>query len=218
MYSIAKKAKLILTPSNQSKKDLIGLVKIPEEKIFVIPWGVDLKKFRPTKTKRNRKIVGYIGGLGKRKNVEWILYLAKEFKDFEFKIAGKGAELNKLIRIKKKLKLNNVKFIGFVPEENLIEFYNSITIFIFPSLEEGFGIPLVEAMACEVPYIIGTNTGIGKILPIYKFSNFRELKNVLDKIKKSKIRPLKNQRRWLIKNNLTWKGHVTQLIEIYEKF
>ncbi len=217
MYNVAKKAKYILTPSQQSKTDLINILNISESKIFVIPWGVDLNLLKPMKKKRRRpKIVGYLGGLGKRKNIEWLLYLAKEFNDFIFKIAGVGAQLRKLKEMTENFKLKNVEFVGFVPEEKLSEFYNSIDIFVFPSFYEGFGIPLLEAMACEVPYIIGTYTGIGEILPVYKIQNFAQLQELLKKIVNKDLPQLKNLRRWTIRNGFTWKEHTKKLLKLYE--
>lgn len=218
MYIIAKNAKIITTPSKQSKEDLVRYVKINEEKIHVIPWGIDLEVFKPEKRgKEKGLVVGYVGGLGKRKNVEWLLFLAKRFPDIIFKIAGVGPRLCELKRIKDKLKLNNVCFMGFIKEDELSQFYSSLDIFIFPSLYEGFGIPLLEAMACEVPYIIGTNAGIGEVLPIYKVSNFNELRELLTKIKDGKIKPLKNQRNWIVRNKFTWKDHLNKLLEVYRK-
>jgi len=220
MYNIAKKARIIITPSAQSKNDIIKFLKVPQNKIQVIPWGIDLKVFRPIKKKKRREklVVGYLGGLGKRKNVEWLLHLAKILEnDMHVKIAGTGPRLSFLTKLKDMLKLTNVEFVGFISEEKLPDFYNSLDVFVFPSFYEGFGVPLLEPMACEVPYIIGTNAGIGEILPIFKIRNFEELKNLLRKIKNGKIRPLKNQREWIIKNKLTWGEHVKKLVDIYDK-
>jgi glycosyltransferase involved in cell wall biosynthesis len=222
MYWVAKRARIIITPSRQSKEDLVNIVGVFEDKIFTLPWGIDLNHFRPRKFKRSqndrRIIVGYVGGLGKRKNVDWPLYVAKTLKDEIYvKIAGNGPRLPFLIGLKNKLKLTNVEFVGFIGEEKLQDFYNSLDVFVFPSFYEGFGVPLLEAMACEVPYIIGTNAGIGEVLPIYKIRNFNELRKILLKIKDEEIKPLKNQRRWIIKNKMTWKDHVKKLIKIYSE-
>lgn len=221
MYNIAKLAKHIITPSYQSKGDIIRFLNVEEEKISVVPWSVDLGFFKPIrkrKTNHRKLVIGYLGGLGKRKKVEWLLLLAKKFKDDIFvKIAGSGPQLQKLIKLKEKLQVENVEFVGFISESKLPQFYTSLDVFIFPSLYEGFGIPLLEAMACEVPYIIGTNAGIGEILPIYKVDSFKEFKTLLKEINEGKIILLKNQRRWLIKNKLTWKEHIKKLVEIYGK-
>jgi len=222
MYWIAKRAKIIITPSRQSKEDLINIVGFSEDKIFTLPWGIDLNHFRPKKTKKNlnnRKIVvGYVGGLGKRKNVEWLLYSARSLKDnIHVKIAGDGPRLSFLMELKNKLKLTNVEFVGFINEKKLPDFYNSLDVFVFPSFYEGFGVPLLEAMACEVPYIIGTNAGIGEILPIYKIKKFSQLKLLLEKIIRKEFSPLKDQRKLLIRSKLTWNDHVSTLVEIYKK-
>jgi len=219
MYNIAKNAKIIHTPSFQGKSDIIKFLRVDKEKIKVIPWSVDLEFFRPFRKKEKNKALtaGYLGGLGKRKNVEWIIKVAKKFENsIIFKIAGVGPRLIPLKKLTQKLEAKNVEFVGFIPEKDLPEFYNSLDIFIFPSLYEGFGVPLLEAIACEVPYIIGTNAGIGEILPIYKINSFKQLEEILKKIKERKLEPLKNQRRWIIENRLTWKENVNKLIEVYK--
>jgi len=206
-------------PSNQTKRDLVELFNISEDRILYLPWGVDLEHFKPKigKRSKNKKLtIGYVGGLGKRKNVEWLLYLAKYFGDeVHLKIAGAGPMLIPLIELKKRLHLNNVEFVGFINEGQLPDFYNSIDVFIFPSLYEGFGIPLVEAMACEVPYIIGTNAGIGEFLPIYKISSMLDLTSIVGKIIERKLKPLKNQRQWITKCRLTWNDYIQKLMEVY---
>jgi len=162
MMKIALKSNHLVTVSKSTKKDLINLLNVKKDRISLIYGGVDHKQFYPiNKRKKNKKFtLGYIGGLGKRKNIEIILKVAEEFgqENVLFKIAGRGPELNKLIRLKNKLGLNNVEFVGFVPEEKLNNFYNSLDVFIFPSLYEGFGLPVLEAMACGVP-IIASNRG-----------------------------------------------------------
>ncbi len=158
MCNIAKKAEKIVAVSESTKNDLIKFLKIPEEKIAVIYEGVDYNKFYPLKKEKSKGqfVVGYLGGLGKRKNVESLLQAAKiliKEKKIVFKIAGKGHELKSLIELKNKLKLKNVEFVGFVPDDKLNEFYNSLDVFVFPSFYEGFGLPIIEAMACGTPVI-----------------------------------------------------------------
>jgi glycosyltransferase involved in cell wall biosynthesis len=126
--------------------------------------------------------------------------------------------LDKITNVLKKLGMNFVCTNGKLKYEDLGKFYSKIEIFIsIPYEAAGFNMVWLEAMACEVPYIIGTNAGIGEILPIYKISSFNELKNLLSKIRKKKIKPLRNQRRWIIKNGMTWKRHVNQLINLYRR-
>jgi glycosyltransferase involved in cell wall biosynthesis len=68
-------------------------------------------------------------------------------------IGGTGPLLGELRQLAEQLELKDVEFRGFVPEEGLNEFYNELDIFAFPSDYEGFGLPLLEAMACRVPVV-----------------------------------------------------------------
>jgi len=167
MMKIAVKANHLIAVSNSTKRDLIKILNVPEKKISVIYEGVDHKKFYPLGKKKKKVFtIGYIGGLGKRKNIDYILKVAKEFKKDEkilFKIAGKGPELNRLINLKKEMNLKNVEFLGFISEKKLNNFYNSLDLFIFPSYYEGFGLPVTEAMACGIPIMVSNVSSLVEI-------------------------------------------------------
>ena len=147
-----------------------------------IPNGVNIKLFKPNPNiKRERLLCGIAQKYNKQKIINTI----------------------------QKVKLDWISTEGKLPYNKLPEFYSKIGIFIsIPYKQAGFNLVWLEAMACEVPYIIGTNAGIGEILPIIKVSNFEELRKILEEIKNYKIEPLKNQRDWIIRNKLTWKEHV----------
>jgi glycosyltransferase involved in cell wall biosynthesis len=157
----------------------------------LIPNGVNLSIFKKYK---NIKRIKNLVGLAQRYNLMKIISAVKKA-GFDF------------IHTQNKMKY-----------EDLGKFYSKIEIFIsIPYEAAGFNMVWLEAMASEVPYIIGTNAGIGEILPIYKIRDFDELRNILLKIKNKEIKPLKNQRRWIIKNKMTWKDHVKKLIKIYSE-
>jgi glycosyltransferase involved in cell wall biosynthesis len=216
MYQLAKRAKIIHSPSYQSRKDLIKVLCIPKEKIFVIPWGIDLKRFRPLRRRRDEFTVGYLGGLGRRKNVDTVLRVAKtlERENIKFKIGGTGPQLNKLIKIKEKLKLKNVEFLGFIEEEKLPEFYNSLDVFLFPSSYEGFGIPVLEAMACGVHVIsskIPSSVEIGSNIFLYFKSEVEIPKLILNlRRKRSKKKLIKRAKKF------DWKDVVEKFTQIYD--
>jgi len=155
-----------------------------------IPNGVNLQIFRKFRSiKRRENLVG----------------LAQKY------------NLEKIIKVLKSLKFPYNYTEGKLKYEDLGKFYSTIEIFIsIPYQQAGFNMVWLEAMACEVPYIIGTNAGIGEILPIYKVNSVEKLKEILKKIKDRKLEPLKNQRKWIIENKLTWEEHVNKLIEVYE--
>jgi len=107
---------------------------------------------------------------------------------------------------------------GALPFDKIPEFYAKIGTFVsIPYKEAGFNMVWLEAMACEVPYIIGTTAGIGEVLPIYKVKDFVELNNILVKIKNKELEPLKNLRKWITKNGFVWPKNAKKLIELYER-
>ena len=136
---------------------------INPEKIVVIPNGVDLADFQfPISNfqKDNKKLtVGTLGRLtaekGTKSFVEAMPKVLENDINVRFIIAGEGNLRSGLEGQAKRLGIEDrVAFLGFVPEEKKIEVYSSFDIFVFPSLAEGFGIVLIEAMALGLPCVV----------------------------------------------------------------
>jgi len=224
MMKIAKKANHLIAISDSTKKDLIRILKVPESKISVIYEGVDPKKFYPIKREKGKQfVIGYLGGLGKRKNIDYILDVAKKLEENEkifFKIAGRGPELDRLVKLKEKKNLKNVEFFGFVPDKELNKFYNSLDLFIFPSYYEGFGLPVVEAMASGIPIMVSNR---GSLIEISKDSgiliNPDDPKNAVAEIEKI-VRNPKLQKELKIKSikkakEFDWNKTAKETFKIY---
>jgi glycosyltransferase involved in cell wall biosynthesis len=159
-------SKHIIAISGQIKKELINLYGVPEDKIRVILEGVG-EEFRPLKKLRNEiPTIGYLGGFGFRRHVEFIIKTANELKrqfpkfKFKVKLYGKGFNLTHLIDLAESYGLDNIDFMGFAPENKLVDIYNSFDLFMFPSEYEGFCYPILEAQKCEIPVIIQKNAMI----------------------------------------------------------
>lgn len=225
MIKIALRANHIIAVSESTKRDLIKRLRIPEEKISIIHEGVNHKKFYPKRIKNRKKFVmGYLGGFGKRKNLGFILKLAKEFeKDRKvfFKLAGKGPEKERLENMVKNLGLNNVEFVGFVPDEELNNFYNSLDLFLFPSLYEGFGLPVLEAMACGIPVMV-SNIGslpeiVGDVGMIISINNLIKTKEDIEKIiKNKKIRQEMKNKGIKRTKEFSWDKTINEIIKVYK--
>ena len=167
MMFFTKRADHFIVISEATRQDLIKICGIPEEKITLIYIGVDHKKFFPIEHKeKNKKItIGFLGGLVKRKNATILLDVAKllENENVHFKIGGKGAGLEELKLKKERLGLKNVEFVGFIPEEELNEFYNSLDLFIAPTTYDGFCMPALESMASGCAVIVSKTGALPEV-------------------------------------------------------
>lgn len=159
-----RKADCIITMSEAVKKSLLRYFG-EGNKITAIPEGVD-ETFRPCEKEAvlpvlnryelERPYILSVGTLEPRKNYPLLLQAFKRLRvDWDLVIIGKrGWKWQEIFRTREQLKLlDRVKILGYVPDEELPLFYNGAEIFIFPSLYEGFGLPVLEAMACGTPVI-----------------------------------------------------------------
>jgi glycosyltransferase involved in cell wall biosynthesis len=148
----AVKCKHIVTISKETKADLVRLFDVPENKITVLYPGIR-EDLEPKESWHPRFTIGYLGQLDHRKRVHLLI---KAFKaaniNAELLIAGTGPDEQKLKELAGAD--NRIKFLGFVPDDKICDFYNSIDLFCFPTACEGFGLPIVEAMACEKPVLV----------------------------------------------------------------
>lgn len=177
----AMRADMVIAISENTKHDILEILNIPEERIRVIYLGVS-SCFRPsveeTKVKETLSKYGidsqyllFVGAIEPRKNIAGLVRayhsLGQELKDnFKLLIVGASGWLNEQIySLVSELGLQeNVKFLGFVPDEDLVFFYNGAAAFVYPSFYEGFGIPVVEAMACGTPVITSDVSSLPEVV------------------------------------------------------
>jgi glycosyltransferase involved in cell wall biosynthesis len=161
-----KKYKKIIAVSSLTEKTLKEVFPEISEKILTIPNGIDTERFNILETKdKLRKelnlpngILGIcVGRLTAFKNQKFLIKVAREIQreDFYILIVGDGDDYEKLEQeIRKEGLENRVKLLGFVPSEKIPYYLKASDIFLYPSLKEGFGIVVSEAMASCLPTII----------------------------------------------------------------
>ena len=138
-----KMSQAIIVVSQKSKDDLLEFTDIKADKIHVVYNGINHDFFYPNEIKKINEIftIRYSGGLGGRKNIETLLYAARILEDrhieFKMEISGMNPEKIGLTELMDELKLKNVSFMGFVPDDKLREFLSEADLFVFPSLYEG---------------------------------------------------------------------------------
>ncbi len=170
---------VILTVSEYGKREVAKYVGIPGEKIKVIYNAVD-ERFRPLKLEEVREYLRrrhyperyllFVGAIEPRKNIGTLLRAFKKIeKDFDnvyLVIAGPMGWLYEDVfkKVEDLRVKDKVRFTGFVSDEELVYLYNGAEVFVYPSFYEGFGIPVLEAMACKVPVVVSDSSSLPEIV------------------------------------------------------
>lgn len=158
---------------------------LSSEKIVVIYHGIDKsKKVEYTVTNNNKIIVGSIGRLEKVKGYQYLInainILINKGYNLECQILGDGSDLDSLILLKNKLGINNnIKFLGF--DDNINHFLDTLDIYVQPSIQESFGISILEAMNRSRPVVASNIGGIPEIIKnnvtgiLFESQNYNDL-------------------------------------------
>jgi len=160
-YKTLKGSSKIITLSSSLKKEVIKFKNL-ENKIEVIPNGVNTQLFFPNSETRENLII-YTGSLIKRKGVEFLIRAIPEVieshQDVQLILIGEGNEENNLRNLVNSLNLNNnIRFLGQISQDLVKEWLQKSKLFVLPSVEEGQGVVLIEALASGTP-CIGSNVG-----------------------------------------------------------
>ncbi len=134
---------------------------VPEAKVRVINYGVDTEAFTPGPKHDNVFRIVYCGMVCLRKGPQYLLQAWKELALKNAEIWLLGVVLDDAVGMLKQYEgLPGLKIVGHVDSRpELAELYRQGTLFVFPSVEDGFGMVVTEAMACGVPVVISDNTG-----------------------------------------------------------
>ncbi|MBI5605587.1 MAG: glycosyltransferase family 4 protein [Deltaproteobacteria bacterium] len=176
-----KRANKIISVSHHTRQDLIEILKVPSEKIVVIheaPSPIfrpyDRNKVRTLLKERygiKKKYIYHLGNIEPRKNLIVLLQaftrVCQELgTEYQLVVSGqKGWLIRSLSHFLKNYPMRDqVLFTGYVPMEDLPFLMNGAEIFVFPSLYEGFGLPVLEAMSCGTPVISSNRSSIPEIV------------------------------------------------------
>tara|TARA_S200000501_G_scaffold348693_1_gene364109 strand:+ start:1887 stop:3002 length:1116 start_codon:yes stop_codon:yes gene_type:complete len=231
----AKKAKAIITVSNYSKQDIVKTYGVENNKVHVIYNGVS-NTFTTINEREKIKIKDqytsgqnffiFIGSIHKRKNISNLLKAFNLYKlNFQSQtkllIVGKKRWWSKEMKeaFKNSNFKNDILFTGYLTETNLPKVLASSLGLCFPSLFEGFGLPIIEAMKCGVPVITSNTSSMPEIcgdagIKIDPY-NIHEISNAMSKIESNQ-----KFREQLIKLGLSrseifnWETASDQLLEI----
>lgn len=238
---LLKRVTAVIVDSKCSKKDVLKIVGLDEERVFVVYLAAG-EQFRQTTEKgkltkiKNKyrlpeKFVLYVGDATWNKNVPGLIkatqkinvplvLVGKQLADFNF---DRTNLWNKdLIEIENLTK-NDARICksGFVPQEDLVLIYNLATVCAIPSFYEGFGLPVLEAMACGCPVVTSRVSSLPEVAGEGAFyvapNDINEIANGIGEIYfNSQVREKFRQKGLLQAKKFSWKKTVQETIAVYE--
>ena len=170
---VSKADKIISTSKSYAETSMV--LKDFLDKVEIIPNGVALNRFNPKIEVGNirerynlpsENIILYVGRFVKYKGLEYLIRAMKYVEHGTLIIAGKGKLERYLKQIVRNEQSKNVKFLGYVPDEDLPKLYRVSDIYVLPSITRGenFGISALEAMACGVPVVASDLPGVRELV------------------------------------------------------
>jgi starch synthase len=135
---------------------------IPTEKLRLLPYGVNVSRFQkvaePTESQFD---ILYVGAMSLRKGIQYLVQAYKKIKHPNKSLTFVGAPSRELIKMLKMRNLwpEDTKVLGHVPQAELKNIMSRSSVLVLPSIEDGFGMVMAQAMACGSPVIASSNTG-----------------------------------------------------------
>lgn len=158
-----------ITALSHALKDATASIGIHPDKIRVVPNGVDTAQFTPPVDSNRDDVILYVGTLIERKGLKYLLVavsaLFESFPNYRLVLVGDGPQELRLKRLAENLGIaERVSFLGFQPPERVRMWMQRAKVLVLPSLEEGMGVVLLEALACSTPVIGSRVDGIQEVI------------------------------------------------------
>ncbi len=222
---------VIVTPTPYSKKLLEGYG--IKKQIYAISNGIELDLFKQNKKaketfrkryniKENQKVIIALGLYIKRKGILDFVELSKRLPEYKFIWFGDSplSVAPKEIREAVNTKRENLLFAGHVKQELIAEAMNGCDLYIFPTLEETEGIPIIEACACKTPALIRDipvfEDWLEDGVNVYKAKDIDEFEDKIKKIVEKKL-PYLGEKAYEVAKERDIKAVGKKLKEVYEK-
>lgn len=172
----------IIAVSEFTRREIIGLLNVPEDKVFAIHSGIESPRLKPetrnlkpessslelgTAAGADRKFLFTVGTLEPRKNYAFLVDVFDRL-DFDGDLViagGRGWKFEPILeRIARSPKRDRIRILDFVTDDELDRLYRTCSLFVFPSLYEGFGFPPLEAMARGAPVVSAATGSLPEVL------------------------------------------------------
>lgn len=160
----------VITISEHSRRDLLDHTPLRPDQVSVTPLGLDADRFRPASERpEGRPYVFCVAGADPTKNVGSLVEAFAKLpealrRDYELVLAGDVCRRADIRAAIERLQIGaKTKLVGQVSDAELARYYQQATVFVFPSLYEGFGLPVLEAMGCGCPVICSNASSLPEV-------------------------------------------------------
>ncbi len=237
-----RQAHLILTVSEHSKEQIIEYFRLPESRLRVIteaaravftvlPHDEQMNEIlRRHNLKPNEKFLLYVGGISPHKNLNTLIDAFQRLDDIKLVLVGDYKDdpfFSAYPALKKQVEelglTDKVIFAGFVEDVDLAHLYNAATLVVLPSLEEGFGLPAVEAMACGTPVAASNRGSLPEVLGaagvFFEPQDVENMVAVINQILNDDAQREEMSRTGLNRSKqFMWKKAANDLLAIFDEF
>lgn len=224
--SSVRKADAVIAVSEYTKKEVVALLGIDPSKITVVPNGVEIPRISSPlfATQTKDFIIGSIGSTLERKNLSLLpeaLSLLASRHGGQVKLLRVGAKLPRELAnaIGESIGTGNLTELGKIPNEELPDFYRKVHCVVVPSLYEGFGLPVLEAMASKLPVVCSNSSSLPEVggdIPIYFDPNSPEqLATALHEIASQGMKPDRLERGFGKARSMSWHKTLEGFYEVY---
>jgi glycosyltransferase involved in cell wall biosynthesis len=237
LYTAAHKSDRIFTVSEQSKRDILKFFKVPPDKIVVTPNAID-DRFRELPSEEHvmqtreryqlsHSYLLYVGNIKPHKNLERLIeafHLVRTQGRGELELIIIGDEISKLQALRRAVHKYDihryVRFLGYVPDKTLAVLYRLASVFVFPSLYEGFGLPPLEAMASGTPVVTSNVSSLPEVVGdaailVDPYSAEAIADGILTVLRSTHLREELRQRGLKRAQEYSWARSVHRVREIY---
>ena len=233
---VAEHATRIISISKFTKKCLTRAMNVPSKRISMVHEAVNRKVFYPrgsgeiesvrAKYGLNKKYLLYVGTIQPRKNLPRLIeaFAKSRLKNTELVLAGsQGWLVGEINKTPEKFSVSDrVRFLGYVDNDDLAALYSGAAGLAFPSLYEGFGLPILEAFACDCPVLTSNIGAMSEVAEDAAFlvdpTNAGDIASGLKKLVRNERlgQDLVKKGRERLKN-FSWEKAATETIRVFEK-
>jgi len=223
----------IITVSECSRKDIVTHLGVSDDRVTVIPQGVEQDIFTPPsidgiQEQPETPYVLCVAGTDPTKNIHSLIHAFSSLPEdvrqsHQLILVGDLKKQDDLLRLVKEKRIETqTVFAGIVSDQQLVQFYQSASVFVFPSLYEGFGLPVLEAMACGCPVVCSNTSSLPEVVgkaavmvsPLDTSAMESAMRQILtdstlrDSMRKAGLQQVKQ---------FSWDQTATRTVELYER-